>query len=327
MTEILHFPAQPHFFSFGGFDIQMNRVIENLNKYEIKSTKVDLWNINQKFDIAHFWGTSNSHFSNIELCKQNNIPTIISALFPPDYFLENFKTKTKIKISNLFRLKRSLRIVDYIFVINIQQAEIANQIFNIDRRRIYILNTILDDIFYTNHSIEVNSFTFKNYGICVGTICKRKNQLSILNAAIKSNQNMLFIGRPDTSESIYFNEFKKTIENHPSLFKYLNDVSPDELKFYYENSNFVTCLSDVETEPATILEAMVCNKPLIVSSRPFTNFDLYQNTLKVDPYNISKIISCFKNISVINYSKFIAEDYYSSNVLQKYVDTYSEILI
>ena len=75
MIEILHFPAQPHFFSFGGFDIQMNRVIENLNNYDVKSTKVDLWNINQKLDIAHFWGTSNSHFSNIELCKKNSIPT------------------------------------------------------------------------------------------------------------------------------------------------------------------------------------------------------------------------------------------------------------
>jgi len=37
---VMHYPTQPHFFSFGGFDIQMNRIIETTNKDQIKTKKV-----------------------------------------------------------------------------------------------------------------------------------------------------------------------------------------------------------------------------------------------------------------------------------------------
>ena len=84
--KVLHFPCQPHFFSYGGFDIQMNRVIELTNNSEVVSKKVDLWSKSEQFDIAHFWGVSESHKRNVMFCKNNGIKTVVSGLFSQKSF-------------------------------------------------------------------------------------------------------------------------------------------------------------------------------------------------------------------------------------------------
>lgn len=94
--KVLHFPCQPHFFSYGGFDIQMNRVIELTNNSEVVSKKVDLWSKSEQFDIAHFWGVSESHKRNVMFCKNNGIKTVVSGLFSQ----KSFKAKCKQKIFN-----------------------------------------------------------------------------------------------------------------------------------------------------------------------------------------------------------------------------------
>ena len=87
-TTVIHFPSQPHFFSYGGFDIQMNRIIEMTNSEHITAKKVDSWSRNESFEVAHFWGASDSHKRNIQFCKANGIKIVISGLFP-QYSLKN----------------------------------------------------------------------------------------------------------------------------------------------------------------------------------------------------------------------------------------------
>ena len=325
MLKILHFPSQPHFFSYGGFDIQMNRVIEGLNNYNINSIKVDLWNSNQNFDIAHFWGSSNFHYENILLCKSINIPTIISALFPPLNPFDNFIISLKSKFSKIFLIKRALFIADYVLVINENQLELASKVYGVKREKIIVINTMLDKEFFTNNNLENTNCEFDNFALCVGTVCHRKNQLNLIKASLDCNQKIIFVGRLESTEFDYIENFKELIKSYPNLFKHFEDVSSTFLKSLYLRCQFVTCLSYSETEPATILEAMVLNKPLLVSNMPFSNFNLYNGVLKCNPHSIQSIISGLKNVKNNIFPNFVSDNYIPDNVYIKYVETYQLI--
>ena len=189
---VIHFPCQPHFFSYGGFDIQMDRVIELTNNSKVISKKVDLWSKSEQFDIAHFWGVSESHKRNVMFCKNNGIKTVVSGLFSQ----KSYKLKCKQKIFNFLNKisfnKSVLYDFDIITVINKQQAQVVNEFFGIKTSKIKIVPTILDDYLYNVD--KINSKNNKKFVLCVGTICSRKNQIKLAEACIKLDYECIFVG-------------------------------------------------------------------------------------------------------------------------------------
>jgi glycosyltransferase involved in cell wall biosynthesis len=328
--KILNFPSQPHFFSFGGFDIQMNRVIENINDSEISSIKVDLWSRNIDFDIAHFWGASNSHKLNIEFCKRNGKAVVVSPLFPPNTLFNNIKYWAKIQLSKTLGYKHSILLADYLFVINESQAAFAKRYLSISNDRIFVIPTMLDEAFYSDTSLQedIRENLFDGFSLCVGTICKRKNQINLIKAAIIAQIPVVFVGRLESSEDTYCNEFISLVEKYPHLVRHFEGVSADELTSLYKKCALVSCISYSETEPASILEGMIFSKPILVSKKPFSNNSTFLGVVKVDPSNFHDIAEQLLKLSKVNfidYQKFDALSYRPSNVYERYKNIYKLI--
>jgi glycosyltransferase involved in cell wall biosynthesis len=325
---VIHFPCQPHFFSYGGFDIQMDRVIELTNNSKVISKKVDLWSKSEQFDIAHFWGVSESHKRNVMFCKNNGIKTVVSGLFSQ----KSYKLKCKQKIFNFLNKisfnKSVLYDFDIITVINKQQAQVVNEFFGIKTSKIKIVPTILDDYLYNVD--KINSKNNKKFVLCVGTICSRKNQIKLAEACIKLDYECIFVGRFETSEISYIKKFNKLIDNHKNIITHYDNLSIEELCNLYQTCQSVACISHSETEPASILEGMYFEKPIIASDLLFARIDKFKNLIYCNQNNNNSIINALKisfdSNKDIKYPNFNRNENYSNNVTSLYSDIYTKLV-
>lgn len=322
---VMHYPAQPHFFSYGGFDIQMNRVIELTNSNKIISKKVDLWSRNEKFEIAHFWGASASNQLNIQFCKENGIKVIISGLFPQ----KSFKNKLKIKIWKVIRRFAHCESViyeaDIVTVINEEQAEVVEKYYGYPKSQIRIIPTILDDYLFTKHKSVCEK---GNFVLCVGTICSRKNQIKLAKATIELGLKCVFVGRFDSREKSYKNQFLSLQYSNKGLIEHFEDISIEQLCNLYEKCNVVSCISQNETEPASILEGMHFKKPIIASNLPFAKIKKFSGIILCNQNSIKSIKKALKfalQTNNINYNNFNSRDNSSETVINLYKNLYREL--
>ena len=330
MKTILHFPAQPHFFSFGGFDIQMNRIIDYTNRQICNARKANVWSPNEYFDIAHFWGNTIAHSINIRFCKENNKKVIISGLFP---YYNGSIIKAKAQIMNYIGRRlgylRYYEDVDIITVINEDQFITLSNYFKFPSKKIRIVPTILDDYLFEHDASQLKTLNGDSI-LCVGTICQRKNQINLAKAALELRKTIHFVGRFDDREKHYMNEFIELQRSSNGLINHSSDINIEELVELYKNSSMIACISLVETEPASILEGMFFSKPLLISNQPFGRNRKFNGAVFCDENDIHSIkMGITKALGLeppVIYNNFDKYENYSQNVLPKYKNIYEELL-
>jgi glycosyltransferase involved in cell wall biosynthesis len=326
---ILHFPAQPHFFSFGGFDMQMNRVISLTNNRGVLSKPADLWSRSEQFDVAHFWGFSRSHELNIRFCKQNNKRVIVSGLFPNiTGFRNSVKAKIIIWLNTLLKNYEYLQYIDSFTVINNSQANYLLRYLHIPSQKIRIIPTILDDDIFLESHMTNNSDPSQKGIICVGTICERKNQIRLAKAAIELDMPVCFVGRYESREKSYEIEFKKILNENTDLITRMQDISTKELVEMYYSYSIVACISEHETEPASVLEGMYFRKPILISNQPFSNNSKFSGAIKCKYDDIIDIknglLQASQLGSTVRYENYDPEENVASNVVSQYIALYGE---
>jgi glycosyltransferase involved in cell wall biosynthesis len=324
---VMHFPVQPHFFSYGGFDIQMNRVIEMTNRRQIIAKKVDLWSRKETFDIAHFWGAADFHRLNMRLCKENKIKVVVSGLFPQKILKNRLKIKLLETIRGLTRNKSVIYNADIVTVINEDQADVVANYYGYPREQIKIIPTILDDELFMNHEAGPTEEAFV---LCVGTIFSRKNQLVLAKACAELGIKCVFVGRFDSREPLYRQQFLEIVHSSNGLINHAEDISAGELYTLYMQCGVVACLSLVETEPAVILEAMHFQKPIIASNLPFAKNPKFKGIKLCDQNSVDSVkkalISSLEKNGITVYTAFSSKDHQSTLVQHLYTDLYAEML-
>src|SRR6185437_15107033 len=79
--KIRFVPAQPHCFTYGGFDIQMHRTIEVLRTRGIDARPLDFWSRNLDFDIIHLWGfDTGAHMTTARFAKAYGKNVVLTPL-------------------------------------------------------------------------------------------------------------------------------------------------------------------------------------------------------------------------------------------------------
>jgi len=321
-----HFPAQPHCFAYGGFDIQMNRVIDLLNHDSGDNIRINPWQKDCKFDIAHFWGAELSHSLTFRFCKERNIPCVISALFTPSSLNSKFAMKTKGYARTLIRGKPFYADAVTITVINEQQAKIAQYVLGVAARNIRVIPTVVDEAFF---KVKNNSLTDNKSVLCVGTIGPRKNQLNLLLAAKELGVDVILCGRFDDSNPSYIKQVAHELEMNSSKFRHYSDICVDNLVDLYQETRVVACVSHQETEPASVLEAMILNRSVVVSDLPFGRNPRFTGAEYCDPRRIDSIKHAIENSFAkpkSEYPKFNPLAHRSVSVVNDYQNLYSDIL-
>lgn len=304
----------------------MNRVIDLLQAHGVASLRVNPWERDCNFTIAHFWGNDESHALAYRFCKERGIPTIFSVLLPNPPSSMSIGLRTRAFVRRIIKGQQFYSDADAVIVLNDAQAQVANQVVGIRHSRIWVVPTIVDPIFFTqalDSNVEENKII-----LCVGTICSRKNQLKLLRAVASMNHSVVLCGRYDDSEPTYREAVQHELYKFPSRFRQIEDVTPEELRQLYMQCSVLACVSNHETEPASILEAMICRRPVVAGKRPYARNPKFKGVYLCDPQNESSIHTALTRAienPLPRYQQFTSEIHRSDCVITSYRQVYDAL--
>lgn len=290
--KIKYYPAQPHCFAFGGFDIQMLKAMDAANKHNVKAEKLDIWDRDSNFEILHIWGVG-PHNYNIIKWAQNSGKKIIATVLLPYY--ETLRNRLGYFGRYYSQYSKEIRhfyqILDAVIVVNELQAIILKKYYKVNSSKIHIIPNIVDNAFFENPNLSFSEkYLIKDYLLCVGNVCQRKNQLNLVKACIELNLNLVLIGKVLDGEGEYGQVVKNIIEKRKNIL-WVDELpygSDDIVAAYNECTGFVL-ISHSETQPISVLEACAKNKPLVMLDKPYAHQKYYNNTFLCKSDDLNEI--------------------------------------
>lgn len=321
-----HFAAQPHCFAYGGFDIQMNRVIDLMNEAGVPTLRVNPWDRSCRFDIAHFWGGEESHSLAFRFCRERSIATVFSVLLPNPSSPGSPAMRLRGWARRLLKGPIPYAQADAIIVINEDQAWVAERVLGIRRERIHTVPTIVDDAFFGDSDRSGRD----PHGpiLCVGTIGSRKNQLRLLHAAATLPNHVVLCGRFDDGEPAYRAAIERELAARPFQFRHVQDVTATRLRELYAQCSVLACISHHETEPASMLEAMICQRSTVVADRPYGHNRKFSGSERCDPESAESIAQALRRAlaaPVPDYDSFRAAAHRAEEVVASYRRVYAAV--
>lgn len=296
--KVTFFPLQAHCFAFGGFEIQMlstyNAIKDNT---DVEVSLIDPWNRNCHFDIAHFWGLDIANYQNIFWAKKLGKKTVMTVL------LGNTVTKTDLLKAHAFRLLRvgnsirnMLNQIDAFIVVNAKQKQVAIDLWNIPETKIFIVPNTVNKKFFDIGTKQEDK-PFEKYILTAGNICNRKNQLNLAKACAYTDINLVLVGKVLTGEDAYGKVLEDFIKDKENILwiRGLPEYS-NELVNLVRNSSAFALLSNQENQPISLLEAVACEVPLIISDEDFAYQEFYENSFKVNQLDVDSIRKAIETV-------------------------------
>jgi glycosyltransferase involved in cell wall biosynthesis len=262
-----------------------------------------------KLDIFH--GLSNEIPNGIDNEKTKTVVTIHDLIFLryPDYYntIDAYIYKKK--------FKRACQTADLILATSKQtKADISNY-FKINDQKIKVLYQDCDNAFAKQYSTIGKEKIIAKYNLpkqfilSVGTIEKRKNQLTILKALAKlsSDWNLVLIGKKTDYAKELFDYAAKN--NLQSRIQILENISFEDLPIIYQCSQVFVYISEFEGFGIPVLEAMKSEIPIITSNTSSLPEVIGPNGNCITPFDDDAIVSFINNElqSKETISKIVAE--------------------
>ena len=315
---------------------QLSLVEEGLgSEYEIEVNRI------RCADIMHYHTINFPYYLSLPFAKAKKSVTVGAVHFLPETVEGSIKLPsiaTNIFYRYIIEFYKSM---DYLVTVNPNFID-KLEAYGIPRNKVvYIPNYVSKEKFYKMSS-EESYLIRENYGInkdafvvlCAGQLQVRKGVFEFIEIA-KRMPDVTFIwagGFSFGNITSGYREVKELLENPPSNVKFLGIVDRENMNDIYNISDVMFLPSYSELFPMIILEAMNCNKPILLR-----NLDVYPNIL-FDYYikgdsneEFIEHINRLKNdptynARYVNKSKEGSEFYSRENILSMWQSFYSQIL-
>lgn len=248
-----------------------------------------------KLDIFH--GLSNEIPNGINNQITKTVVSIHDLIFLryPDYYntIDAYIYKKK--------FKRACQTADLIIATSKQTKADISDYFKIENQKINVLYQDCDAAFAVQYStIEKQNIIVKynlpkQFMLCVGTIEKRKNQLTILKALAKlsSDWSLVLIGKKtDYTKELF--EFAN-MNNLNNRIQILENISFEDLPVIYQCSQLFVYISEFEGFGIPVLEAMKSKIPIITSNTSSLPEVIGPNANCISPFDFDAIVRFINN--------------------------------
>ena len=283
--RVAHLPFQPHVFAFGGFEIQALMAIEASRAVGVDAFALNPWDRDASLEVLHCWGLEVVHAEAVEWAKKSGRRVVISALcsYPTSWW--------PLKVAgNLLRGHHQIRArlvqqADCITVVNEGQAQYLQTVYRCPKKKLKVVPNVVPSVFQRRE--EVNS----GHGVvCVGNICRRKNQLNLAKAADIAGVNLTLVGSVVPGEEEYADQVQ-TVLSKRSGNRWLRDVraNSSEMITAYREAACFALVSRMEQQPISALEAGTVGLPLLLSDHYFAKYQPFTRACLVPCDNPGKI--------------------------------------
>ena len=327
--KVIYFPNQPHSFAFGGFEYQMLNAFKSVQlTNEVEVEKFNLWERSINYDLIHLWGITEHNYKIIDYCGKNKKKIFASVLLP---YYSTVKEIISHKIYSVYPgiYKKTLNYfnkIDHFSVVNELQLEVLNKIYKIPKNKISIIPNIVDANYYNQESFS-NQDSSKKYAITTGSVCRRKNQLDLAKKFENLKYNLIIIGSVIDGEEDYGNKVEEFVFKSKYI-KWVKSLENTDTKYleYYHNSSFFILGSKIETQPISILEAMVSKKPVIIIDCAYSKQSVFSDLIKISEISEKEIQGAITKIqNRIEYEKKLLDQFKIEKVGQLYKNAYFDI--
>jgi glycosyltransferase involved in cell wall biosynthesis len=288
-------PFQPHCFAFGGFEVQMIAALNSALVAGANIAPLDFWRREADFDVLHLWGLELQHAGTAKWAHAAGKKIVLSALVNYPGWKSTLRYKASAWIGPAKLRRPMLSMLDCITVVNDAQARYLIRTVGLPAGKVAIVPNLVEDIFYaTEPSAQGDDAGSGNYVLCVGNICRRKNQLNLIGACRNLGVPLLLVGEELAGEEDYGRTVAQIIAD--SGFRWLRGLNPgsNELANAYRHASVFALPSHEEAQPISALEAAAARVPLVLGDLAYAKQEFYKNAALANPRSVSAIAAAIR---------------------------------
>lgn len=265
------------------------------------------------------------------------IPKVVYVHFLPSTLA------TSIKLPRIFfgilkwYIKKFYQTASYLVVVNPIFIDPLVKM-GIKKERIKFIPNFVDESKFTiteSRSAIRKSWKFKRFTVLgVGQVQHRKGVLDFIETA-KRLPNLDFVwagGFSFKGLTAGYEELKEVMENPPANVRFLGIIPREKMKELYHGCDLFFLPSFDELMPMSVLEAAVCNKPILLR-----DLELYQPVFHgqyLSAHSIDGFVKIMKQLSEddqfykqsLAHPTWLKEHYQRAPILEKWEAYYQEVL-
>ncbi len=268
---------EPFALARGGFQIQIEETTRGLREIGLETEFLRWWDPAQSGDVLHFFGLPPLH--TIERAKGKGMRVVVTHLLTNTCNRSKFQLSVQAAVSrSLLALPpargfcakmgwESLRQANAVIVGLEAEARVMRDVWGVKRVHIVPLGLRKEFLNLPNPESRILPSSSPPL-ISVGTVCPRKGQCELAEAARAAGVPVLFAGSPLSESDPYWRRFLgmcdgETIQHIPHV-----DAVADLVSLYRSARGFIH-LSDGENWCFAAHEAAACGLPLMLPDQPW----------------------------------------------------------
>jgi glycosyltransferase involved in cell wall biosynthesis len=286
-------------------------------------------------DLFHFIGFPPYLARIAELVRQKQKPYVITLLFGSqrnraDLIAFAARRAIKAKLSSSWQISDAVANASAIVAITEPDAEAARVIYNVPKRKLHIVpNGVADIFFNASPNVWHQKFGAKPFILCVGAIQRRKNQLLLLETCNKLSLPVVLIGPVLPGEDDYSDAVGKAAELNAKIGgQWLTNLTNEDplLASAYAACKVFVLLSESETQPLSIMQAMASNKPVLLLKSVYVNQKLFSGIPAVVSKRPEVLRAAIQQAWSSPAIDSLSPEYTWKSVAAKLTDVYKSIL-
>ncbi len=329
-------PHVPFSIHYGGFEISCSDFYSAAKNKSLDISYLQWDSLLENYDILHLFGASPNWFdiaTNINPKTKLVVTGLAAAsddgLFLPkikDYFIKNLNLFTKTRTVH-DRTAILCRRIDMLICLNDFERNFFINRYGIDNNKIKVIPNGLHNRWFEKPNLNSDTLPFhsKDYILYVGSICKRKNPISLVKACIHAGLNVVFVGAPDHSDPQYFNDFLKLINQRNNII-YLGSIDSQSnfLINLFFNASCLCLPSYFETQPLVAMQSLALGTPVVLANRPYSFISPFNNVVRCNPNSYKNIADSLFAVRNSNIAK-LDISYRIDNIVSRYISIYNSL--
>ena len=321
----------------GGLQIQARKTYQAINAAGTDfQAELFAWSERDPLpDLYHFMGFPPHQHAIANLIKTAKVPYVVTILFGcPDNQLAmrmaSLRHRMKVAWLRLAGKRQTVAGASRCITITELDLQAATRTLHFPPERVHLVPNGVDETFFHAAANGWQELHARDpFILCTGAVQKRKNQLLLAQAANEAQLPLVLLGPILPGEENYGVLVHQAMQANKRWGGHWLTNLPCEsplLVSAYAACRFVALLSNVETQPLSVMEAMAVGKPVLLRSAPYRNSEPFKQLPHTAAQTPTEIASVLRQVWETGIPTSLPSIYRWHHVAEKLTAIYRSVL-